>query len=312
MSGIVKLTEKITSRLKRSPVLRKIVIFHKNIMLGNQAAENIILKKKENDIEKIVIHSTDICNINCKYCSRGIPFKKSNKSYFASEFIPWLNFLIQQDIIFEKITITGGEPFLHPDIFTFINELKNGYPNKIIRLVTNFFWADEKIINKYAPKLKNLDNLVISKYPSIIEKCGGNREFNQLVELLKLNCPNINIEVHELAQFISWELHKNKEPVSDICTTEQAKCYTLGNDGIVTRCVIACGAKNINEYKSILAANKEYLYDLKKWDRKEFLYFANKYPFDLCEHCTFTKYKSENWRLEDRIKSGELTAVAIN
>lgn len=269
------------------------------------------LAKNKNDIEKIVLHSTDFCNMNCKYCSRGIPFKKNKKSYLASEFIPWLNFLVKKGIKFKTITISGGEPFLHPNIFAFINELKYNYPNKIIRLVTNFSWANENSIRQCAPKLKNLDNCVISKYPIILKKCGGNKQFESLVKSFNQNCAHIDIEVHELSHFNSWELHKHKESITSICTTEKSKCYTLGVDGIVTRCVIACGAQNINEYKSILKTTKEYFFDLKKWNKNNFLSFAHKYPFDLCEHCTFTHYKPAKWGLEDRIQKGELTSADI-
>lgn len=56
-----------------------------------------------------------------------------------------------------------------------------------------------------------------------------------------------------------------KESINNICTTEKANCYTLGPGGIMTRCVIACGARNISQYKSILEINNEYFFDLKKW-----------------------------------------------
>jgi organic radical activating enzyme len=273
----------------------------------NKIYEHIASPDK-NDIQKIVLHSTDMCNLNCKYCSRGIPFNKSKKSYLASEFIPWLNFLTKKGIIFKTITISGGEPFLHPNIFDFIDELKYNDPNKVIRLITNFSWASEKSIQDFTPKLKNLDNCVISKYPSIIEKFGGNEQFDLLVLLFKENCPHIHIEVHETSHFISWELHEHKESVNNICATEQAKCHTLGIDGIIRRCVIACGAQNINEYKSILEMTSDHYFDLKQWDKNNFFNFAHKYPFDLCEHCTFTQYKSVNWGSEDRIKRGDLTS----
>jgi organic radical activating enzyme len=263
----------------------------------------------KNDIQKIVLHSTDVCNMNCKYCSRGLPFKKEKKSYLASEFIPWLHFLIEKGIKFKTISITGGEPFLHSNIFDFINELKYNYPNKIIRLSTNFSWANEKSIKVVAPKLKNLDSCGISKYPAIIEKCGGNEQFDSLVKLFKQRCPHIAIELREVSHFTSWELHTHKEFIRTICTTEKARCNTLGPEGIITRCVIACGARNINEYKPILESTKEYFFDLKKWNKKDFLSFIHKYPFDLCEHCTFTHYKTENWVLEDRVGNGELTPV---
>ena len=269
----------------------------------------IHLMINKNDIHKIVLHSTDVCNMSCKYCSRTIPFKKNKKSYLASEFVPWLNFLIKKNIKFKTISITGGEPFLHPNIFDFVNELKYNYPDKIIRLTTNFSWANEKTIKEFAPKLKNLDNLVISKYPPIIEKCGGNEQFDSLVKLFIQSCPNVTFEVYDLSNFTSWVLRKQKESINNICTTEKANCYTLGKEGIITRCVIACGVQNISQYKSILEINNEYFFDLKKWNKKKFLNFAHKFPFDLCEHCTFTHYKSEKWRLEDRIKNGELTSA---
>jgi hypothetical protein len=265
------------------------------------------LTGRNTDIKKIVLHSTDVCNMNCKYCSRGMPFKQSARSYSASEFLPWLNFLIKKGIKFRTIAISGGEPFRHSNIFDFIDELKYNFPDKIIRLITNFSWASETTIKQFAPKLKNLDNCVISKYPPVIENFGGNDQFDSLVGLFKKTCPHIHTEVHDLSHFISWELHEYKEAVTGICTTEQAKCNTLGIDGIITRCVIACGAKNIDGYRSILEHNSEYFFDLKMWDKKKFLDFANKFPFDLCEHCTFTHYKSEMWRLEDRIINGELS-----
>ena len=292
---------------------RVMEITRANILLLLKLIDKYYLKIhfmiNQNDIHKIVLHSTDACNTNCKYCSRGVPFVKRKRSYSASEFVPWLNFLIKKNIKFTSISISGGEPFLHPNIFDFVDELKYNYPDKIIRLTTNFFWANEETIKDYAPKLKNLDNLVISKYPPILEKCGGNDQFDSLVKLFKQSCPHVNFEVYNQSNFTSWELRKQKKSINTICTTEKANCYTLGPEGIMTRCVIACGARNISQYKSILEMNNEYFFDLKKWNKKKFLNFVHKFPFDLCEHCTFTHYKSENWRLEDRLKNGELTST---
>ncbi len=265
------------------------------------------LKINNADIRKIVLHSTDACNLNCKYCSRGIPFKKSRKSYSASEFVPWLDFLITRGIRFETIAISGGEPFLHPNIFDFIDELKNRYPGKTIRLITNFSWANVESIREFAPNLKNLDNCVLSKYPQVSERCGGGERFDSLVALFRQSCPHVNVEVHELSHFVSWALHEYREPARGACATERADCNTLGPDGTITRCVIGCGARHINEYRSILEKNREYCFDLKQWDKKEFLRFIRRYPFDLCWHCTFTHHESVEWRPEDRIESGELT-----
>lgn len=117
----------------------------------------------------------------------------------------------------------------------------------------------------------------------------------------------MDIEINDAANFTSWVLHRQKKSITHACSTEQAHCYTLGKEGIITRCVIACGAQHIAQYKSILEMNKEYVFDLKKWNKSKFLNFAHKFPFDLCKHCSFTKYETENWGPENRMKNGALT-----
>ena len=92
---------------------------------------------------------TENCNLNCAYCSTGAPFApKKNRS--VELFCKWLDVLQNNDIPFESIAITGGEPFLHPQITdgSFIQTLKIRYPSKKIGITTNFFWASDKNIKK--------------------------------------------------------------------------------------------------------------------------------------------------------------------
>ncbi|MGZ4928762.1 MAG: radical SAM protein [Halobacteriota archaeon] len=263
----------------------------------------------KSDIYQIILHCTDVCNLNCKYCSRGLPFQKNRKSYFASEFIPWIHFLIEEGIKFKTISITGGEPFLHANIFNFIDEIKNDFPDKVIRITTNFSWANEKSIKEVAPKLKNLSTLTISEYPAVVEKSGGRGRFGALVRQFQEQCPHLQIEIREQGQFIAWELHAAVDPVDAGCVSNEAKCPALSPEGIVTRCAVSIGSKNIREYRPILENNKEYCFDLKKWNKKEFLRFVHKYPFDLCRHCSLWRCEVVQWTNEDRIIKKELMPI---
>ncbi|MGE5197646.1 MAG: hypothetical protein ACM3IL_03970, partial [Deltaproteobacteria bacterium] len=193
--------------------------------------------------------------------------------------------------------------------FNVIDELRDDFPDKDIRITTNFSWANEKSIREFTSKLKNLNVFTISQYPVIVEKSGGRERFDALVRLFQERCPHLRIEVREQPQFIAWELHESVEPVNDGCVSDKAKCNALFPGGIVTRCAVSSGAENIREYRPVLESNKEYYFDLKKWNKKEFLRFVHKYPFDLCRHCSLWRRKVEWWAEEDRIKKGELTPV---
>jgi len=240
---------------------------------------------------------TEHCSLNCAYCSTGAPFA-NKKSHSVESFFKWLDILEDKDIQFKSIAITGGEPFLNSEILdgSFIEKLKNRYPSKRIGLTTNFFWASEERITKYAPVINKLNGLSISIYKTIVEKLGGSEEYNRLILLLKKLCPDTSINVHDQSMFSVWEFHQDRQDVEKPCGTSD--CFILTPNGKLSHCSLAIGANNTTKYKSIINNSKEAFFDLSELKDKEvFFSWQQKYPIDLCFYCTFWKGNNEPWHL---------------
>jgi hypothetical protein len=230
------------------------------------------------------------------HCSTGAPFAKK-AFHSAKSFYKWLDILSVKDIPFTNISLTGGEPFLHPRVRdgSFIRLLKARYPSKSVGLTTNFSWASKESIIRYAPVISLLEFLCISIYEAVVQKLGGLNKFDDLVAMLQYMCPSTKITLYDHQLFGAWELHEDRREVKGQCCTSD--CFVLKPDGTLAHCSIAIGAQNIPEYNSILKKSKEALLDLSKLGGKEeFLSWQQKYPFDLCFNCTMWEEKCVPWR----------------
>lgn len=252
------------------------------------------ISRKSLDVKRINLLAVEHCTNACKHCSTSSPFARK-RSYSATAFFPWLDLLTREGIEFKDISITGGEPFLHPDLFAFINELENRYPDKEIGLTTNFFWANENKIRIVAPKLKSLDKMLISKYPNIVAKMDGEERFGSLVDLLRDLCPHLEVAVADGSHLIEWQLHSDKrEPKAYCCTSD---CYILRTDGRISHCSVGIGLENRTEYLRFAQESKERLYDLSQ-GICGFLSWIRKYPFDLCSHCSLWRGIQVPWQAQ--------------
>jgi 4Fe-4S single cluster domain len=264
--------------------------------LQNPDGDQIRAEAEFNMMENINLLIIEHCNLACAHCSTGAPFAR--KMYHPAEsFCKWLDLLETKEIPFKYIALTGGEPFLHPEVRdgSFIRLLRTRYPSKRVGLYTNFFWASKERIIKYAPIIGMMNGSVgISVYEPIVKKLGGLEEFHRLAKSLKDACPNTWIHVEDRPQFAAWKFHEDEREVKGPCMTSD--CFVLKPDGKLSHCSLGIGAQNIPEYDSILKRSKEAILDLSKVDGKEeFLSWSQKYPFDLCLNCTMWEPKIEPW-----------------
>jgi len=246
------------------------------------------------DVKRINLLAVEHCTNRCRQCSTSSPFA-AKRTYAAAAFVPWLDLMMREGIKFGHISITGGEPFLHPDLPGFIDDLQARYPKKQTGLTTNFFWANEEKIRYYAPKLKSLSKMLISKYPNTVAKMGGEQRFGSLVELLRTLCPQIEITIADGSHLIEWQLHPDeRSPKAHCCTSD---CYVLRADGKISHCAVGVGLEHRPEFRQIAQESKDALYDLGR-GTSGFLSWVNKYPFDLCFHCTLWRGVRTPWKSE--------------
>jgi hypothetical protein len=264
--------------------------------LQNPDGDKIAAETEFDMMKNINLLIIENCNLACVHCGTGAPFAKKI-SYPAQSFCEWLDLLESREIPFKYISLTGGEPFLHPEVRdgSFIRLLRTRYPTKRVGATTNFSWASEERIIKYAPIVGMMNGgLCISIYESVVRNLGGLDEYHRLVKLLKDACPNTWITAEDRPQFLEWEFHEEVREVKRPCATSD--CFNLKPDGKLTHCSLAIAAQNVPEYDTILKRSKEALLDLRELDGKEkFLAWSQKYPFDLCFHCTMWQGKWQPW-----------------
>ncbi len=84
-------------------------------------------------IESINLEMTDACNLRCAMCDI---WKEKNNSYFTAEMVEEI---FSSNVLSEKadITLTGGEAFLHPELFFLVERICRLRPGGIRTLSTN-------------------------------------------------------------------------------------------------------------------------------------------------------------------------------
>ena len=159
--------------------------------------ENKLKKKKE-----LLIEITNKCPFNCIFCS-------SNSNILKNSFIDKkkvINIIKDaKDLGFEIIQLSGGEPFLHPNIIDFIDYvLENDlfleiYTCGSISQDRNYLPIPEKIIRRYAnhPNLTFRYNFQTINMKNFEKLTGSSFGLNNLITSIK-TCKkyNIKIEVH--------------------------------------------------------------------------------------------------------------------
>ncbi len=215
------------------------------------------------DIKSLSLMAVEHCNNICKYCSTSATFAPK-KCHPASAFTPWLKLMDVAGVPFGGICITGGEPFLHYDLFSFLEEIRMNLPHKTLGLFTNFIWGTEAKLKSTSAMLSSLstplDYLMISRYPNVVERLGGEDRFNAGVDTVRTCLPQTQISVFDQSNFNVWELHADRRPVTGSCVTSD--CYILRADGKLSHCSIGVAVKSRPEYQAIFARSKERLFSV--------------------------------------------------
>jgi MoaA/NifB/PqqE/SkfB family radical SAM enzyme len=85
------------------------------------------------------------CNINCLFCSNPAEgYRESQDDYTFEVFAKkWSNYLkgkvsyYKFNQVDDFISLTGGEPTIHPDFFKILGFLRKSWPDRDIKLMTN-------------------------------------------------------------------------------------------------------------------------------------------------------------------------------
>lgn len=135
---------------------------------------------------------TNRCNQHCLHCSNGSAPK--NELFD----LKCIDEVLKQEPLW--VVLTGGEPLLHPDVFSFISTIKN--QGALIRLCTNGVFLTEDVCAHLSELLTRYDVIQISldaSNPQTYKKIRGSDDFEIVlknIEIARDKMPDVTVDVH--------------------------------------------------------------------------------------------------------------------
>lgn len=141
---------------------------------------------------------TGRCNLNCRYCYAR-PF--TNRSMDKDRMLQLADELIDMEVF--DITIAGGEPFLHPDIFELIDRLVSGKTN--VGVLSNGACINDSMLSRLTDTVGDRKNFLLQisldgLTPEINDKSRG--QGKKVIANLNRICENTNLKL-QLASVIN-------------------------------------------------------------------------------------------------------------
>lgn len=123
------------------------------------------------------------CSLKCKYCMHLIPYFNKKEFYKMDDIINDLDNLLENAEI-KTLSIAGGEPFLHPELYRLINYISKREDIKLCHIMTN---ATKEPDDKIKETLLNLDKKFLIRIGQYKGKENIQGEFINYVKENKIN-----------------------------------------------------------------------------------------------------------------------------
>ena len=125
-------------------------------------------------IKDIEIDITYDCNLRCFNCNRSCRQAPTKENMSLEQIEKFIKESIEQDAKWRKISLVGGEPCLHPDIFEIINLLLN-YKQKF-SIKTEIYLVTNGLIKEVLKKIPQSINIINSAKETSVQE--GFESFN--------------------------------------------------------------------------------------------------------------------------------------
>ena len=228
----------------------------------------------------IEVHSVDHCTLSCNYCSHDAE-NADVKSYSPEDYDRWLDKFSEKEILFDNISIAGGEPLINKKLPDLISMCKK-YTNDIVSTMTNGWWlSSNESVKKQADRLTELDALSVTVYRPYVEKFGGLDAVQDRLEYLQELLPELNIirwGQRIVRDFGKIEFTDEKRDTVPDFYCAFMGCKQLLHTGLLLGC---CASRRVI---SMPAVDKFSIQA--DFSKEEFVSWYNKNPLDLCNHCS--------------------------
>jgi 4Fe-4S single cluster domain len=239
----------------------------------------------EHTFPRIDVHPVDHCNLACIGCNHAAPFQPKTV-HDVHDYRRWLDLIREHGHSWEVLGISGGEPFLHPEINVFCRVLRAAYPDCIIEIFSNMFWLrDAAALRRYAIALQSVNRLMASHYPSVVERIGWEHLLRAEEEIRR----RFGIEVGSFQEgivhgFAQVEFYEEARPVTDAHDCAIKDCTQLRPDGLLYRCTY--GHYLDTDFPSAGFRHPDLWYDLKRdFGARDLKAWRSRWPLGSCHFC---------------------------
>ncbi len=243
----------------------------------------------------LVIHLADHCNLNCAGCARFAPlapptFCDLEKLEKALQRMTSIRLFVRH------IDLMGGEPLLHPNVIEAFRIVRQRFPGKLIRLVTNGLLLP-KMPPAFFDACIKYDILVsFTVYPIAFD-------YEQLKELCKEK--GIRWGVEHDKRLPSWRTFLLDEspsyPRSNYFRCRRNHITLVGSRLYPCPCIPYVKYVN-NAFGCSFSLQHGNFIDVSQLNLWSYLWFVLP-PKPFCRHCCLDKKKIVDWRLSKREKS---------
>lgn len=281
--------------------LMKVVAKEDVFVLSAGKRENMANMFSVDEIEKnfwINIYVTNQCNLNCKSCSAFAPicapdyydFKQFKKDIVRMSMLKLTSIAV--------LKFTGGEPFLHPQLFDMFASARSVFPDIQIECYTNGLLL-KSLKDDMLLRLRELKiTLIITEYP--VE----NLDLNEVYKRADIFGVSYSVIYSEGKKFFSKRPlnFEKKTPKHMFYYCPRFKmCYSLFLfEGRLFKCIYALSSEYVNKaFNKNLVLEKEDYLDLYNTSPNEiYEYFISRIPY--CGYCSPIE-ELIPWSLSDKI-----------
>lgn len=258
---------------------------------------SISLFSERREIQTIELHAAEHCNLNCKNCSMFCGLVKTPSFPDFEKMKDGLMQLKKYIDHVKKVRIIGGEPLLNPDLYRYVDLVRELFPYTDIRVITNGLLVT-KMNQELIDSLKrNRVTFIVTGYKPIMY------EHEKIHYFLESN----GIK-HEISDVVT-EFQKiyNYRGESDIQNNFKACHWKKSCATFYNGCIATCFVPFVIHYLSdtfSLDIQQSGVLDLFGEDltTSRIHKFLNT-PFDLCKYCNDRRITAEWELISKRSKS---------
>jgi hypothetical protein len=102
----------------------------------------MVKRRWTSNLHRVEIEITTLCNLRCVNCDRSVRQAPSGERMTVEQIDRFVDESLEQTWAWERITLLGGEPTLHPELDAVLRSLdryRTSHPDTIFRMYSNGF-----------------------------------------------------------------------------------------------------------------------------------------------------------------------------